>query len=221
MLWTHFLRKLGYAAGAQTGLPWLVAALCAPAPPPSHHGGASAGGASVSMDGFRAAVQSLAVPATHREVEAVMGSCEATGRADAVSLDLLVKHAAATLTPARRAAVAEVYEAVARGRAPVGVAELAGRFRPEATAQVRRRKPSVCSAGEYEAVFPVPLQVRVGGAPPKDVLEAFLGFFIELGCDRDVSLEAFAAFHAGPSAAADSDSAFLHALRDEWGWQQR
>ena len=219
MLWTHFLRKLGYAAGAQTGLPWLIAALCAPAPPPSQHGGAS--GASVSMDGFRAAVQSLAVPASHREVEAIMGSCETTGRADAVSLDLLVEHAAATLTPARRAAVTEVYEAVARGGSPVGVAELAGRFRPEATAQVRRRDSSFRSAGEYEVVFSVSLQVRIGGAPPKDVLEAFLGFFIELGCDRDVSLEAFAAFHAGPSAATDSDSAFLLALRDEWGWQQR
>ena len=196
--WTHFLRKLGFAAGAHTGLPWLVAALCAPAPPPDSFGDNSsspAGGASVSMDGFRAAVRALAVPVTHREVEAVMATCEPEGTTDAVSLDHLVEHAASTLVPARRAAVADVFDSVARGSS-VGVAELAARFRPEATPQARG-----------------------GAAAPKEVLEAFLGFFIELGCDKDVPFTAFAAFHAGVSASIDADAAFLRSLSDEWGWR--
>lgn len=205
---------MGYAAGAHTGLPWLVAALCAPAPPPSAGGGSAgsagaAGGASVSMDGFRAAVQSLGVPASHREVEAVMASCEPEGLADAVSLDLLVEHAAATLTPARRDAVRALYASIARAGegGGVSVADLAARFRPEATAQARSSSGGGGGGG--------------GGASPREVLEGFLGFFIELGCDRRVPLAAFEAYLAGPSAAADSDGAFLRGLAEEWGAQQQ
>jgi hypothetical protein len=196
-IWTHFLRKLGYGtAGPRAGLPALIAALYAPAAPPtadvSSSGGdgdSGAGGVSVTMDGFRAALHGLGTPITHREVEAIMASCEPEGTADAVSIDMLLEHAAATLTPVRAAIVDAVFDRAAGAASTVPVAALAARFRPESSTQ---------------------------GAESAGVLEAFLGMFIELGCDGAVPRTAFAAYVASVSASIDTDAGFAGLMAAEW-----
>lgn len=80
-----------------------------------------------------------------------------------------------------------------------------------------RGKPSFyCFAALYFSSF-FPAQVTSGRATPEDVVNGFLSFFLELGCDEDVSADIFACYFAPLSACVEEDKDFTAYLQSIWG----
>lgn len=148
----------------------------------------------VLQESLRARLHEMRVALPEREMEAVISACDddASGRA---SLPLFFQIALTTIPQPRREALGALYSLVAGGPSHLAaVTDLAGRFNAEATTEVTS-----------------------GRATPEDAVNGFLTFFLELGCEDEVSSDIFACYFAPLSACVEDDKDFLAYLREVWG----